>query len=173
MTHAHHTHTHTQAVYELWAQGSTRHDIHTALRAIPDPMLISALPPATARVRMDLELLGFGVRDNEKRVALIHECLGCLSTTCPVDLRNPTDQLAMLLVQPAIHLGLQDIPPSAFFGRLVAEGQLGAWMKRFALHDRRYLGPTSMDTIMSFVMANMGQVCVWWGGLWLVCGRDG
>ena len=38
-------------------------------------------------------------------------------------------------------------------------------MGTYDLRRRRYLGPTSMDTEVAFIMANMAQVGGW-GGRW-------
>lgn len=146
----------SQAVYALWAQGSWLEDIHTAVRAMTVAEVESALPTASARLRLDVDTLGYS-SDDATRVSMIHECLGCLPTQATVDLKNPTHHLWLLLAQPARHLSLEGMPQVAFLGLLVGESQQKQLNKRYTLSDRRYLGPTSMDTTLAFVMANMGH----------------
>ena len=44
-----------------------------------------------------------------------------------------------------------------YFGREVALSDRSR-IDNFALKKRRYIGPTSMDCEMAFIMANMGKV---------------
>ena len=48
-------------------------------------------------------------------------------------------------------------PHSMFFGREVAAG-CRKMLYKYALPQRRYLGPTSMDTELSFIMCNHALV---------------
>ena len=48
-------------------------------------------------------------------------------------------------------------PDSFFFGREVAAG-CRKMLYKYALPQRRYLGPTSMDTELSFIMCNHALV---------------
>lgn len=117
----------------------------------------SAMPAATARVRLDVDVLGVH-EDDATRLKMIHDCLACLPSQAAVDLKTPTHHLWLLIAQPARSLCLEDIPHTVFLGRLVGESQHKQVVGRYTLSDRRYLGPTSMDTTLSFVMANMGHV---------------
>lgn len=49
------------------------------------------------------------------------------------------------------------IPQRLFFGRLVGHGQRHLF-KQYSLKTRRFIGNTSMDPQLSFLMANQGQV---------------
>lgn len=145
-----------QAMYALWAQGTWLEDIHAAVSSMTTAEVESAMPHATARVRLDVDFLGFSA-DDATRVGMIHNCLKCMPFEARVDLKMPSHHLWLLLAQPCRHLGLKDMPQVAFLGLLLGESGQKPLNKRFMLSARRYLGPTSMDTTLAFVMANMGQ----------------
>ena len=50
------------------------------------------------------------------------------------------------------------LPDTFLFGRHLAEGHRHV-INGYALPQRAYLGPTSMDTEMAFIMCNMAQAC--------------
>ena len=52
-------------------------------------------------------------------------------------------------------------PLAVYFGRVLGDGRSmkgRAGIEQFSLNKRSYLGPTSMDTELSFIMTNLGQV---------------
>lgn len=54
-------------------------------------------------------------------------------------------------------MGLPTMPRRYYFGRQVALPCKGR-VTHFALSNRKYIGPTSMDTEVSFVMCNIAKV---------------
>ena len=52
---------------------------------------------------------------------------------------------------------LMQVPDRMYFGREVALSDR-ARVDNFSLKKRSYIGPTSMDCEMAFIMANMGKV---------------
>lgn len=53
---------------------------------------------------------------------------------------------------------LFQVPYRIYFGREVACTDRSI-IHKYGLPHRKYLGPTSMDTEMAFIMCNQGQVC--------------
>jgi len=49
-------------------------------------------------------------------------------------------------------------PDMVYFGRLIADADQSKIAKEYTLKNRTFLGPTSMDARMSFIMANQGHV---------------
>ena len=49
------------------------------------------------------------------------------------------------------------VPPRLYFGRQVAVADRSV-ISRYALPQRAYLGPTSMDNEMAFIICNQAQV---------------
>ena len=56
------------------------------------------------------------------------------------------------------HLCAQ-VPKRYYFTRQVALGSHRNVIAQYGLPQRVYLGPTSMDTEMAFIMCNQAQVC--------------
>ena len=51
------------------------------------------------------------------------------------------------------------VPKRYYFTRQVALGTHRSVIAQYGLPQRVYLGPTSMDTEMAFIMCNQAQVC--------------
>ena len=51
------------------------------------------------------------------------------------------------------------MPLHYYFCREVATNSARSTIRPYALQSRRYLGPTSMDTEMAFIMCNQAQAC--------------
>jgi len=49
-------------------------------------------------------------------------------------------------------------PLAVYFGRILLSGLREGKVDKFSLKKRKYLGPTSMDTELSMIMTNLGQV---------------
>ncbi len=60
------------------------------------------------------------------------------------------------LAQLSIHM---QVPKRYYFTRQVALGSHRNVIAQYGLPQRVYLGPTSMDTEMAFIMCNQAQVC--------------
>jgi hypothetical protein len=69
------------------------------------------------------------------------------------------------------HQGQQQPWRYIYFGREVALAQSRTLPSVFSLKQRRFLGPTSMDAEMAFVMNNIVRLRARAAGLWLVSGR--
>jgi len=77
----------------------------------------------------------------------------------PVDVKNPSYILTLLLDLSSKPDDLRDhsaIP--AFFGRLICREQMRATVSKFDLKKRLYLGPTSLDHSLAFIMGNLAMV---------------
>ena len=51
------------------------------------------------------------------------------------------------------------MPLHYYFCREVATNATRSTLRQYALQTRRYLGPTSMDSEMAFIMCNQARVC--------------
>jgi tRNA (guanine10-N2)-methyltransferase len=98
-----------------------------------------------------------------------------LKFTGPVQMNEPTNEFVMireieldnnggpLLQQQKCHTNHGRYPSIAcYFGRALGGcrsiRRMGGNMQKYDLKQRKYLGPTSMDAELSFVMTNFGQV---------------
>ena len=70
--------------------------------------------------------------------------------------------LCTMTVRPSFGTGLvceMQVPKRYYFTRQVALGSHRNVIAQYGLPQRVYLGPTSMDTEMAFIMCNQAQVC--------------
>lgn len=78
----------------------------------------------------------------------------------PVKVNNPDIELCALLsygLNPtAPIIDCPDIP--SYFGRVLGYGGMREELKKYDLKSRMYLGPTSLDHELAFLMANLGLV---------------
>ena len=64
------------------------------------------------------------------------------------------------------------VPKRYYFTRQVALGSHRNVIAQYGLPQRVYLGPTSMDTEMAFIMCNQAQVIFWPLQYWLQPGSQ-
>lgn len=74
----------------------------------------------------------------------------------PVKLTDPDNKFWLIEVSTDNNPGLPHVPYRLYFGREVAFNNRGV-IARYGLPRRRYLGPTSMDTEMAFIICNQVQ----------------
>lgn len=70
----------------------------------------------------------------------------------------PSSDLPTTVMKHVNLRNLVQVPYRIYFGREVACTDRSIIYK-YGLPHRKYLGPTSMDTEMAFIMCNQGQVC--------------
>ena len=75
----------------------------------------------------------------------------------PVNLNKPDVTFCALEYYGFDHNNLPEEPFRLFFGRLVGEGQRDL-ITKFSLKKRLFIGNTSMDPQLSFLMANVAAV---------------
>ncbi|KAB7498309.1 tRNA (guanine(10)-N2)-methyltransferase-like protein [Armadillidium nasatum] len=73
-----------------------------------------------------------------------------------VNLTNPELQMSLIEYYGISH-NIPENPVKCFFGRWITDGQRDI-INTFSLKKRRFIGTTSMDAELAFLMANMAQV---------------
>ena len=78
----------------------------------------------------------------------------------PVRVKEPDVEYVFLVnYQSAIHADYDSRPAvPCYFGRQVAHGGMRKELKKYDLKQRIYLGPTSLDHALAFIMANLAHV---------------
>ncbi|KAK8374673.1 hypothetical protein O3P69_011700 [Scylla paramamosain] len=143
-----------RSCFELWGQGNTEEELHSSIRSFPlDLMKPHLAPEKTFRVRV--ESFNKTLKNAEKLKKI--ESLSYLPFEGKVDLKHATTCLHLVeyygLHPNEIHRG----PYKLFLGRWVVDGQREL-ISKFSLKNRTYIGSTSMDAQLSFIMANFAQV---------------
>ncbi|KAK3722075.1 hypothetical protein QZH41_019819, partial [Actinostola sp. cb2023] len=85
-----------------------------------------------------------------------YEALSFLPLEGKVGLDNPDHQFSLVLDFGEDSNAASEEPCRYYFGRLVGKGQRHLCQK-YSLKDRYFIGNTSMDPLLSFLMANQGQ----------------
>ncbi|XP_058950203.2 tRNA (guanine(10)-N2)-methyltransferase homolog [Pocillopora verrucosa] len=143
-----------KSVYELWGQGENLTALKENLLQYP-PDKMRAFTSSDKSFKISIESFNKKLSINQQR-ELIDQFQflpfqGCVNLTAP-------DNLFALLLDYGDDPN--EAPPSPqrlFFGRLVGHGQRHLF-KQYSLKTRRFIGNTSMDPQLSFLMANQGQV---------------
>lgn len=143
-----------KSVYELWGQGENLTALKENLLQYP-PDKMRTFTSGDKSFKISIESFNKKLSINQQR-ELIDQFQflpfqGCVNLTAP-------DNLFALLLDYGDDPN--EAPPSPqrlFFGRLVGHGQRHLF-KQYSLKTRRFIGNTSMDPQLSFLMANQGQV---------------
>ena len=100
-------------------------------------------------LKFSIEGIGRKISNDEQ--IRIMESFGVFPFSGKVDLKNP--DLVFRIVE-------NNDDHSIYFGREVAQNrhEEDTFHYRFSLKKRPYLGPTSTDHLLAFLMANQGQV---------------
>ncbi|GBP89335.1 tRNA (guanine(10)-N2)-methyltransferase homolog [Eumeta japonica] len=85
------------------------------------------------------------------------EAFNYLPLQGPVKLKNPDVTLSYIEFYGTDPNNPPDLPYDLFFGRWVAEGQRDL-IQQYSLKKRKFIGNTSMDAQLSFLMVNQAQV---------------
>ncbi|KFD58957.1 hypothetical protein M513_00120 [Trichuris suis] len=137
----------------LWAEAETYEELYGKLRLQVNSYkrLIRWKEPFKFNVE------SFGKKLNMEYKQNRFQELAFLSVEGEVDLNFPTNQF-FLFEHYGMNLGKPtDQPIKLYFGHLVVEGQSKVpW--RYDLKTRIFIGNTSMDPFLSFLMANIAQV---------------
>ncbi|KAK9831589.1 hypothetical protein WJX74_001554 [Apatococcus lobatus] len=144
-----------RGIYEIWGEGKDMVDLQQSIEACSAQKLAAwCSADLTFKVAVD----GWGqTLTQEQQVELIEQ-LAFLPIQGRVKLKHPDVIFHLIVARWQENTGLPEVPHRLYFGREVAVSNRNATIKRYALSSRRYLGPTSMDTEMAFIMCNQAQV---------------
>ncbi|KAG1669595.1 hypothetical protein FOA52_006368 [Chlamydomonas sp. UWO 241] len=146
----------TRGFMEVWGEGSTWEELTTSIEACPAAIKAPWLANDKLAFKVHVESYGCKIPEAEK-VAMIRK-LAFIPFMGPVSLKAPDVVFWLIVCKPSENLGIADsVPDRLYFGRQVAQSDRSR-IGQYTLSQRAYIGPTSMDTEMAFLMANMGKV---------------
>ena len=100
-----------------------------------------------------------------EKVGLIDSIVMCTSFTGRIDLKTPKHTWYVVECDPPRRPSLPLLPTLYYFGRQIdvlvpeaGEVRCRSLLKKYDLRTRRYLGPTSMDPELSYIMCAVGRV---------------
>lgn len=143
-----------RSCYELWGQGTTETELHSSVRSFPQDLIKPHLAPEKS-FKVRVETFNKTLKNCEKLKKI--ESLSYLPFEGKVDLKNASTCLHFLEYYGLHPNEIPDTPYKLFLGRWVVDGQREL-INKFSLKNRTYIGSTSMDAQLSFIMANCAQV---------------
>uniref|UniRef100_A0A2P2I0Z4 tRNA (guanine(10)-N(2))-methyltransferase TRMT11 n=1 Tax=Hirondellea gigas TaxID=1518452 RepID=A0A2P2I0Z4_9CRUS len=143
-----------RAGYELWGDGCSMEELHASIRQQPASLIAPHITKDKSfRVRVD----GFNkTLHSADKLAKINS-LSYLQFEGPVDLCNPTTQLNIIEYYGLDNTDVPEQPYRVFLGRCIGQGGRDL-IARYSLKQRNYIGSTSMDAQLSFIMTNLARL---------------
>ncbi|XP_071536651.1 tRNA (guanine(10)-N(2))-methyltransferase homolog [Panulirus ornatus] len=143
-----------RSCYELWGQGETEAELHSSVKSHPQEFFRPHLShDKTFKVRVESFNKTLKYSEKLKRI----ESLSYLPFKGSVNLKN-ADTCLHIIEYYGLHPNvIPEAPYKVFLGRWVVEGQREL-IDKYSLKKRTYIGSTSMDAQLSFIMANYAQV---------------
>ena len=145
----------TRCFLEVWGEGSTLDDLKRSIEQCPEEVKGPWLQEGqTFKVVID----AFAAKlDQKERIDLIKK-LEFIPFRGKVEMKNPDFTMCLLVSGAGDNNGIPgEIPPRLYFGRQVALSERGI-VDTYRLTRRNYIGPTSMDAEVAFIMANQAKV---------------
>ncbi|KAG2487107.1 hypothetical protein HYH03_014220 [Edaphochlamys debaryana] len=141
---------------EVWGEGSSWEEMRAAVEACPEELKAPWLGPDFS-FRVVVESYGRSLT-MEEQLELI-TALEFIPFQGAVRLRDPQLRFVLIVCDCNDNPSLVDarLPTRYYFGRVVGSCDR-TLLDAYTLKRRAYLGPTSMDTEMAFIMANMAKV---------------
>ncbi|KAG7159085.1 tRNA (guanine(10)-N2)-methyltransferase homolog [Homarus americanus] len=143
-----------RSCFELWGQGENEAELHASVKSFPNNLMKPHLAKEkTFKVRVESFNKTLSISEKLKKI----ESLSFLPFEGSVNLKKADTCLHLIE-----YYGLQPnevpiIPFKSFLGRWVVEGQREL-IDKFSLKRRTYIGSTSMDAQLAFIMSNCAQV---------------
>lgn len=143
-----------KSVYELWGQGNNIEDLKQCVLKYPAKEM-QAFTSSSSSFKISIESFNKKLTINQQKELI--DQFQFLPFQGRVNLTAPDHVFSLLLDYGDDCNEAPASPERVFFGRLVGHGQRYL-LKQYSLKTRRFIGNTSMDPQLSFLMANQGQV---------------
>lgn len=115
-------------------------------------------PHPTLHTHTQVSVETFGCKlQQAQQVGAIERLMEFVPLKGKVSLRQADVTFWLVVSRTGGNTGVPDMPDRFYFGRAVAPCERSR-RDTFALSKRAYIGPTSMDCEVAFIMANMGKV---------------
>lgn len=145
-----------RCILDVWGEGPTIRDVHAQVSSF-DPLEKQRY--STESFKLHVEGWGMTLKQ-EQKVSIINsfsESLGDLKG--PIVLDNPKNIFWVIVARPNENSMVANVKPWYCLAREIAVNQKRlSILGKYDLKKRRYLGPTSMDAELAFLMSNMCHV---------------
>ncbi|XP_015205046.1 tRNA (guanine(10)-N2)-methyltransferase homolog isoform X2 [Lepisosteus oculatus] len=143
-----------RSVFELWGHGRTHQELQLSLKNYPTENMVPYLK-SDSTYKINVYTFNKTVLHQE-RIQKI-DTLEFLPFSGKVNLKNPDHVFCLLENYGSDPNRIPEDPFYVYFGRWIADGQRDL-IRSFSVKKRHFIGNTSMDAGLSFIMANHGKV---------------
>ncbi|KAM6968171.1 tRNA (guanine(10)-N(2))-methyltransferase TRMT11 [Aplochiton taeniatus] len=143
-----------KSAFELWGQGSTHRELKSSLLNFPPEIMSPFLQKdSTYRINVYTFNKTLEFEDRIKRI----DALEYLPFEGRVSLKSPDHVFCLLEDYGTDPNSIPEEPLYIYFGRWIADGQREL-IRSHSVKNRHFIGNTSMDAGLSFIMANHAKV---------------
>ncbi|XP_059837494.1 tRNA (guanine(10)-N2)-methyltransferase homolog isoform X1 [Hypanus sabinus] len=139
-----------KSIFELWGQGRTHEELHNSLRNYPVDKMAPFLQQGST---YQIKVYAFNkTLSHNERIQKIDD-LGFLPFQGTVKLKEPEHVFWLLEDYGTDPNNAPEKPFHIYFGRWIADGRREL-INLYSVKKRHFIGNTSMDACLSFIMAN-------------------
>ncbi|XP_039603751.1 tRNA (guanine(10)-N2)-methyltransferase homolog isoform X2 [Polypterus senegalus] len=143
-----------KSIFELWGYGKTHEELYTSLKKYPVQDMGHFLKVDST---YKINVYTFNkTLTHQERITKI-DALEFMPFQGKVNLKNPEHVFCLLEDYGSDPNRIPEHPLNIYFGRWIADGQRDL-IRSFSVKKRHFIGNTSMDAGLSFIMANHGKV---------------
>jgi len=143
-------------MFELWGWGRDYQELEASVKEFPPDLMEPFTKPGYTFKMM---AKAFSKKCDLSRQKTLFEKFSFLQFQGKVDLKSPQHIFYILEDYGENPHNTPPEPLRVFFGRLIAHGQRHL-IQEYSIKTRHFIGNTSMDAQLSFIMANQAKVCV-------------
>uniref|UniRef100_UPI00358F1B35 tRNA (guanine(10)-N2)-methyltransferase homolog isoform X5 n=1 Tax=Myxine glutinosa TaxID=7769 RepID=UPI00358F1B35 len=143
-----------KSAYEIWGTGRTLDELVTSLRTYPKHRM-SPFCKADSTFKISVHSFNKTLPQADRLNKI--EALSFLPWDGKVNLSAPDHTFCLLENYAGDVNNIPNDPCQVFFGRWLTDGQRDL-IRRYSIKTRHFIGNTSMDATLSFIMANHARV---------------
>ncbi|XP_032263817.1 tRNA (guanine(10)-N(2))-methyltransferase TRMT11 isoform X3 [Halichoerus grypus] len=143
-----------KSIFELWGHGKSPEELYNSLRNYPVEKMVPFLhSDSTYKIKIHTFNKTLTQEEKVKRI----DALEFLPFEGKVNLKKPQHIFSVLEDYGLDPNCIPENPHNIYFGRWIADGQREL-IESYSVKKRHFIGNTSMDAGLSFIMANHGKV---------------
>ncbi|XP_005280268.2 tRNA (guanine(10)-N2)-methyltransferase homolog isoform X3 [Chrysemys picta bellii] len=143
-----------KSIFELWGHGKSAEELYTSLKNYPMEKMVPYLQ-SNSTYKIHIHAFNKTLTQEEKIKRI--DALEFLPFEGKVNLKNPEHIFWILEDYGMDPNNIPEEPLDLYFGRWIADGQREL-IESYSVKRRHFIGNTSMDACLSFIMANHGRV---------------
>ncbi|KAB1275333.1 tRNA -methyltransferase-like protein [Camelus dromedarius] len=138
-----------KSIFELWGHGKSPEELYSSLKNYP----VEKMVHSTYKIKIHTFNKTLTQEEKVKRI----DALEFLPFEGKVNLKKPQHIFSVLEDYGLDPNHIPENPHNIYFGRWIADGQREL-IESYSVKKRHFIGNTSMDAGLSFIMANHGKV---------------